>query len=170
MATSPGGDSGTTSPKGIWGTTFPGGDSGEARRRRPDTVAPPGEEGSPGSDLRRDSEPFHSNGFKTLEFLWAPDLSAVILQILIISDVNCFALLDDVNRFLDDLNPAFKTKIAGIKTQAVKGGRAQTRSVIRMEEKDFAELDAKRNTDPLFDAAKLQNLVTNSEILDHFIT
>ncbi|KAK8961175.1 hypothetical protein KSP40_PGU019451 [Platanthera guangdongensis] len=33
------------------------------------------------------------------------------------------------------------------------------RSVIRMEEKDLAELlEAKRNTDPLFDAARLQNL------------
>ncbi|KAK8946724.1 Sister chromatid cohesion 1 protein 1 [Platanthera zijinensis] len=58
-------------------------------------------------------------------------------------------LYDDVNRFLDDLNRAFETKIAGVKTQAAKG-RAPARSVagIRIVDKDCAELDAKQNTDP----------------------
>ncbi|KAL0910736.1 hypothetical protein M5K25_018820 [Dendrobium thyrsiflorum] len=84
-------------------------------------------------------------------------------------------LYDDVNRFLEEFNRAFKANNAGDsnnKTQAKRKAQAKSEAAITIPDKENFEVDMEQYTihpsNPLFDVARFQKM-TLKDLDDHYI-
>ncbi|KAI0497243.1 hypothetical protein KFK09_020466 [Dendrobium nobile] len=84
-------------------------------------------------------------------------------------------LYDDVNRFLEEFNRAFKAKIAGdssSKTQAKRKAQARSEATITIADKENFDADMEQYTihpsNPSFDVARFQKM-TLKDLDDHYI-